>query len=214
MLPPYLDRLDPARQTAFKNLTAFSDEFVLAGGTAIMLQIGHRQSYDFDCFTKKTLEHDQILRKAKRIFGQQIEPHIRTHEMLSLKTPNLVEVTFVSHPFPFLKDPILSNSIPLFHLDDLAANKAYVVGRRPAWRDYVDLFILFKWDLYTIKSLIELAERKFTGEFSAKLFLEQLTYFSDINIVPVKFIKISYTPEEIKSFLENQVTAYLKKLIP
>lgn len=53
MLPPYLDQLDPARQDVFKKLVRFANEFTLGGGTAIMLQLGHRLSYDFDCFSPK-----------------------------------------------------------------------------------------------------------------------------------------------------------------
>jgi len=210
---PYLDRLDPARQEVFKQLAAFSNQFILAGGTAMMLQIGHRLSYDFDCFSEATLNHDAILRQAKRIFGSQIRPHIRTDEILSIKTLNNIEVTFVSHPFPILKKPVKTSSIPLFHLDDLAANKTHTIGRRPAWRDYVDLFFLLKWKLYNIGKLVKLAEQKFIGEFHDKLFLQQLTYYSDLEIVPTVFLKETYKTEEIKTFLEQQVEAYLKKVL-
>lgn len=46
----FLDQLDPERKRVFDKLAAFTDTFVLAGGTAIMLQIGHRKSFDFDLF--------------------------------------------------------------------------------------------------------------------------------------------------------------------
>lgn len=41
----FLDQLDSERKRVFDKLAAFADTFVLAGGTAIMLQIGHRKSY-------------------------------------------------------------------------------------------------------------------------------------------------------------------------
>jgi len=50
MSPLFLDQLDKERRQVFKKLKVFSSSFVLAGGTAIMLQIGHRLSYDFDLF--------------------------------------------------------------------------------------------------------------------------------------------------------------------
>lgn len=211
--PPFLDRLDSERQTVFKKLTAFSDRYTLAGGTAIMLQIGHRLSYDFDIFAieKPT---DNLLKKIKHVFGNQIKPHLRTDEILSIKTSSDIEVTFVWHPFSILQKPIQSGYLPLFHLDDLAANKAYTIGRRGAWRDYVDLFFLVKWNLYSIENLINLANKKFVGEFHDKLFLEQLIYFDDIEAIPTKFLKESYADTEIKSFLEQQVEMYLKKVLP
>jgi len=87
--------------------------------------------------------------------------------------------------------------------NDLAANKAYNVGRRGAWRDYIDLFFLLKWKYYSIDKLIKLAELKFSGEFNSKLFLEQLVYFKDLTIATTDFLKESYTDSEIKEFLEK-----------
>jgi len=82
------------------------------------------------------------------------------------------------------------------------------------WRDYVDLFFFLKWRFYSIKKIIALAKEKFGGEFNEKLFLGQLVYFDDIKIVPTVFLKESYTDDEIKSFLEKEVEAYIKKILP
>lgn len=68
MLPQYTELLDPERQIVFNRLKQFAGDYILACGTAIMLQIGHRFSYDFDCFTKKELS-PYILIKAKKVFG-------------------------------------------------------------------------------------------------------------------------------------------------
>ena len=45
--------------------------------------------------------------------------------------------------------------MPLFNIYDLASNKAYSMGHRPAWRDYVDIFFILKKGtrLETIKIL-------------------------------------------------------------
>lgn len=212
MLLPYLDRLDPERQQVFKKLKRFSEKFVLAGGTAIMLQTGYRLSFDFDCFTSAALS-PTILRKARDTFGRILLPTLRTSEQLTLTTEKGVGVTFVYHPYKSLRRPIPTESIPVFQMDDLAANKAYTIGRRGVWRDYIDLFFLLKWKLYDLGTIISLAEKKFNGEFSDKLFLEQLSYFTDIEIVPTTFLKESYEPAEIKAFLERKVRKYVRKIL-
>lgn len=212
MLPPFTDLLDSARKDAFESLSVFAPTFVLAGGTAIMLQIGHRHSYDFDCFCQKPLP-DRLLLKIKKHFGSNIVVTTDEEWMISFRTKTGVDISFVYHPYPLIKQPIRTTSIALFHMDDLAANKAHVIGRRPAWRDYVDLFFLLNMNLYSIASLIRLAGEKFKGEFNPKLFLQQLVYFNDIKIVETVFMKKSFTPEEIKSFLEKQVEQYLKKTL-
>lgn len=208
-----MDQLNPERLKVFDKLAAFSDRFVLAGGTAIMLQIGHRLSYDFDCFCETDLP-PTTLRRAKNIFGSSILPRVNTSDQISFSALPGIEVTFVYHPYLPLKQKIQTASLPIFHLDDLAANKAYTIGRRGAWRDYVDLFFLLKRGLYDIPGIIDFAEKKFAGEFNPKLFLEQLTYFSDLQIVPIEFLKESYAPSEIQSFLESQVESYVKTILP
>ncbi len=212
-LPPYTDQLDSARRDVFEHLGAFSGSFILAGETAMMLHIGHRRSYDFDSFTQKKLPKT-LRHQVRKLFGSSIITEVDEEWMLTVRTKTGVEVSFVQHPYPLLQNPIKTPSISLFHMDDLAANKANVIGRRPAWRDYVDLFTLLKWNLYSIGQIIQLAEKKFTGEFNPKLFLQQLVYFDDIKIVETQFLKESYTYEEIKTFLAGQVDAYLATVLP
>lgn len=213
MLPLFLDRLNSERQTAFKKLAAFAPPFVLAGGTAIMLQIGHRKSFDFDCFCETGTLPANLLQKIRRVIGNSVTVRRKTTELITVVTPEQIEITFVCHPYKPLQKPVKTPGIPLFHLDDLAANKAYTLGRRPAWRDYVDLFFFMKQKIYSIEKVIELAEKKFGDEFNSRLFCQQLTYFDDVTIVETEFLKQSYAVAKIQSFLGNQVKTYLKAAV-
>lgn len=209
-----MGQLDKERRLVFQKLKAFANNFVLAGGTAIMLQIGHRLSYDFDCFYERWELPMNTLTRVHRIFGEDIILKLQTSEMITITTKKNVDVSFVSHPFKILHPLVRTNSMSLFHLDDLAASKAYTVGRRNTWRDYVDLFIFMKWKLYSLEKIIELAKQKFGGEFNEKLFVGQLSYFDDVDIVSTIFLKEPYTEKEVKSFLEQSVENYLKKILP
>lgn len=211
MLPPYMDLLDPERQQVFNLLKKISPRFVLAGGTALMLQLGHRFSFDFDCFSEQDLPPN-LLAKIKKAFGRNIYLQLKTTEMISVKVLQDIEVSFVWHPYKPIRPPVKTGSIDLFHPDDLIANKAYTLGRRNAWRDYADLFYTLCQEIYSLEKIISLAEEKFKGEFNAKLFLGQLTYFKDIEIVPIKFVKTQFTSSQIKSFLEKEVEKYLHTL--
>lgn len=214
MLPLFTDQLDKERRLVFQQLKAFENNFVLAGGTAIMLQIGHRLSYDFDCFCETWELPLNILAKIHKVFGHKILLKLKTSEMIILSTEQKIDISFISHPFRILRPKIKTDSIGLFHLDDLAASKAYTVGRRNTWRDYVDLFCFIKNKIYSLDKIIELAKQKFGGEFNEKLFVGQLSYFSDIDIVSTIFLKKTYTDNEIKSFLSQSVEDYLKKILP
>lgn len=207
----YTDLLGKERQKIFKLLKHFSKDFVLAGGTAMMLQLNHRISYDFDCFTNKEIS-SYLLPKIKKIFSVNINIELKTSEMILIKTKEKVDVSFVWHPYPFLQHPVRTESLSIFHLDDLIANKAYTVGRHNTWRDYVDIFYVLNAKIYSLSDIISLAKKKFEGEFNEKLFLGQLTYFKDIRILPIDFVHKSHTPKEIQSFLEMKVEEYIKSL--
>lgn len=207
---PYLGLLSLERQKIFELLKKFSPAFALAGGTAMMLQLGHRLSFDFDCFSQEELPF-YLLPKIKRVFGTPLMVVLKTSEMLIVKTKNNVDVSFMWYPYKPLRPALKTGSLDIFHLDDLVTNKAYTVGRRNTWRDYVDLFYVLYKNIYTLEKIISLAERKFKGEFNPKLFLGQLTYYKDLEIVPIQFIKTQFSSSQIQLFLERQVEQYLKK---
>lgn len=139
----HFEIFNEARKSAFRRLAEFKDVGILAGGTAISLQLGHRYSYDFDVFTSKLIVKN-LSTKVTKAFGRNIQKLVDSPEEFSFLTLKKVKISFVHFPFSGLHRPIKTKTIPLFNLKDLASNKAYVVGRRGEYRDYVDLFFLLK----------------------------------------------------------------------
>ena len=75
-------------------------------------------------------------------------------------------------------------------------------------------FFLIKWKYYSINAIVDLAEKKYGGEFNSKLFAKQLTYFEDVEVRPTVFLKESYSEKEIKSYLAKQAQNYIKTAFP
>ena len=80
--------------------------------------------------------------------------------------------------------------------------KAYALGRRAKWKDYVDLYFILR-DHHTILEISTKATEIFKGDFNTKLFREQLCYFEGINYDEVVEYLIPSPPsdEEVKTFL-------------
>lgn len=205
----YTNILSQKQQKVYSKLSNFSDDFVLAGGTALMLQINHRKSFDFDCFSQNPLKKT-LLRKAKKVFGNEINVRIDNSDLLLFTTPEGVKVDLVHHPYAPLHKTVKSEPISLFNIADIASNKAYTIGRRATCRDYVDLFFLLKNNYISLKKVITDAKKRFGGEFNEKLFLEQLVYFDDLQIVHVEFLQEKYTEPEIKNYLNKIVENHTK----
>lgn len=93
---------------------------------------------------------------------------------------NNVKITFFQYPFAINAPHKFDNIFKLPSLLDLAAMKAYALGRRSKWKDYVDLFFITKYN-YSLMEIIRRAEELFQELFSEKLFRSQLCYFDDVD---------------------------------
>ena len=96
---------------------------------------------------------------------------------------------------------------------DIATDKAFTVGRRNVWRDYVDFYFLLSQSGITIQSIITDAQKRFGNEFAPKLFLEQLVYTDDIVDTTIEFVGNPVSKDTIKTFLKNTVKATLDQLL-
>lgn len=180
----------------------FKREYYLVGGTAIALHIGHRRSIDFDLFKPSELNISRILQKI----NAENLPFVvtrRVTEQLNLIINN-VKITFFQYPFPISPSCQFNDIIKLPDLLSLAAMKAYALGRRSKWKDYVDLYFILK-NHYSIEEISQRASEIFGALFSEKQFRSQLCYFVDIDYTEaVEYLATPIQPEEIKEYLQEK----------
>lgn len=156
----------------------FSRNFGLVGGTAIALQIGHRHSVDFDLFTEKPFTNFNI---KKRILGRKgISNIFKDEEGQYTFLINDVQFTFFHYPYKIDFSKKFEDIVKFPNLLTLAAMKAFALGRRSKWKDYVDLYFIIR-DHHPIKNIIIRGRKMFGNEFNEKLFRSQLAYFEDVN---------------------------------
>lgn len=156
----------------------FRREYYLVGGTAIALYLGHRRSIDFDLFKLSSINHKRNLDKIAASGFSHVVTR-RVTEQMNLVV-NDVKVTFFQYPFPVTPTIQFQSFFRIPSLLQLAAMKAYALGRRSKWKDYVDLYFLLK-DHFTISDISECATQLFGELFSEKMFRSQLCYFEDVD---------------------------------
>ena len=182
----------------------FSKRFTLVGGTAIGLQIGHRRSIDFDLFSAKLIKPQGIKNKLKNLdvnFDVVHEEYDQLHVMI-----DDVKLTFFTFPYEINKQEALDNIIRMPDLLNLGAMKAFALGGRAKWKDYVDLYFLLKYYM-PLPEIEQTAIDMFGGAFSTKLFRQQLSYFKDINYdEEVVYLSENPSKSEIKAFLISTST--------
>jgi len=180
----------------------FKREFYLVGGTAIALYLGHRRSIDFDLFKSGRLVLNRILNKVSD-FKEPYSVSRRVEEQLNL-TINEVKFTFFEYPYPVEVNYKFEDIIKLPDLLNLSAMKAFALGRRAKWKDYVDLYFIIK-DHYSVKEISETADKIFGQLFSEKLFRAQLSYFDDIDYSEgIEFLISQPSDKTIMDFLSKK----------
>ncbi|TSC95365.1 MAG: hypothetical protein Athens101410_615 [Parcubacteria group bacterium Athens1014_10] len=184
----------------FKNFP----EFYLAGGTALALQIGHRISIDFDLFSKKDIPSN-FLNKVEKIFrDKKLEVIVNNSEQLSLNVSK-TKVDFVKYSFPLIFKPIKFQCVNILKIPEIAAMKAYTLGRRGTLKDYIDLYFLLGEKHISLKKIIEIAQKKYKEKFDPRLFLEQLIYLDDIEDIEIQFLRGKITKIKLQKFFEKEI---------
>ena len=119
---------------------------------------------------------------------------------------NSVKVTLFSYPYQIAFPSHFDKIISLPELLDLAAMKAFALGRRAKWKDYVDLYFILK-NHYGLRQISGRTFKIFGKLFSEKLFRQQLCFFNDINYSEkVEFVSDAVSDEEMKMFLTDIAT--------
>jgi len=174
----HLEILNEQQVKLLPILKSFNKDFGLAGGTAIALHIGHRKSVDFDLFSFKSINGLSIQRKVLQA-KRNIERVFVDEQGEFTVLIDGVKVTFLQYPFKFdFQEGIEVIKVP--DLLTLAALKAYALGRRAKWKDYVDMYFILS-NYFSMKDVVQKTSIVFGNNFNEKIFREQLAYFKDID---------------------------------
>ncbi len=160
-------------------LKKFKDDFGLVGGTAIALHIGHRESIDFDMFSPGEFDNAKIRRRLASA-GKKPDTIIRDEAGQFTLITDGVHMTFFEYPFPIEYSESFEDWLRLPTLLTLGAMKAFALGRRSKWKDYVDLYFIMS-NHHSLEDISRKAEDLFGREYNAKLFREQISYFDDVS---------------------------------
>lgn len=202
-----LSVLDNKRKELLPLLKGFKDEFYLAGGTALALQIGHRKSDDFDFFSFEHFKIQSLQKKIDSLFDKSSLSIIQLEkDTLSIIVNGDIKISFFDIKQKILL-PVSENKwFNICNELEIGAMKIAAL-LRAAYRDYVDLYYLLK--KYNLEEILSICEKKYTG-FEKSVYLKALLSYDDIEITPIQYLQgKEKKPEEIFSFIEKQTNLFL-----
>ncbi len=155
--------------------------FYLAGGTALALHLGHRQSRDLDLFTRQPMAVLPPLPGMDEALGSyhRVEWELNTREQISWRLDG-VSVTLLAYPFAHRFPLHAWRGLSVADARDVAVQKAYTLGRRAQARDYLDLHAALTGGVLSLDDVLQWGPATYGDAFSPRLFLQQLTYTRDV----------------------------------
>lgn len=193
-------------QTVLKRISEIINEhrFILAGGTALALRLGHRISVDLDFFTRNKFSTDVIFRQLKEA-GLNPEVLQEEEETLTVMIDG-VKVSMFHYPYPFLDACSKTGDITIAGTGDIASMKITAISQRGAKRDFIDLYFILQ-----VVPFFKIAENvigRFGPERINPVHIgKSLVYFNDADSDPEPQYLIKKPPkwEDIKKFFKRNV---------
>jgi hypothetical protein len=153
---------------------AFND-FVLVGGTALALQLGHRISVDIDLFSTEAFDQNKLLDYLRTDYNFELDFISKN----TLKGEiNGVQLDCIAHQYPWINALYLEENIRMASFEDIAAMKLNAIaGNGTRLKDYID--IAFLSGKISFSQMLKGYETKYNS--NPIIPVKAISYFDDIN---------------------------------
>jgi len=174
----YYDVLSEERLKILPLLKNFREDFYLAGGTALALQVGHRDSNDFDFFSSQDINTISLFEKIKEVFpGYELLKIQEEKNTLTIIINKDIKLSFFSYFYSLVEPLIEDDNFRLASIIDIGCMKLSAIVSRATNKDYVDIYYVLQQ--ISLEKLLDSAQKKMP-ELDRNLIIKSLVYFDDI----------------------------------
>ena len=181
MFTPRIEILPPPQRALWGELGPTPKAFVLYGGTALALRLGHRRSEDFDFFSSATFSPDTLLRELSYLQDAKVVQRAENTLTCIVERQGCIQLPFfgglelwrVREP-----DAAPENGIGVASLVDLAGCKVAVVQQRAETKDYLGLAAILESGL-SLTTALAAAKTIYGRQFNPEISLRALTSFNE-----------------------------------
>jgi len=205
----HFEILPPAQKRVWDVLAKRADElrtggYYLAGGTALALHLGHRQSVDFDFFSQQRESAAAAMTWLEEIADFTIRD--RDRETIHGNIEEVKLSLIGAYRYPLLEQPSNVDGVQVAGPLDIGVMKLIAITNRATVRDYIDIAALVRrgWELPV---LLQAGIKKYGPSFNPMVPLRTLTAFADLeDEMPVMLDEsLSHSWKEILQAAVRQV---------
>ena len=197
--------IDGKRFKLLKNITETISmpNFYMIGGTSLSIQLGLRESYDFDFCVPNNFNNEILLNELQNLGEMEVKQNQKGTCDVIL---NGVQVSFFYYPNPIIKELIIPKEMPKLQMAsilDIAVMKIVAIGGRGAKRDFFDLYnILIKKNI-NVEELAQGLIHKYGKNINYANVIMGLSYFEDAEQEILSKTFVEYDWNEIKNFFRR-----------
>lgn len=156
--------------------TPLANEFYLAGGTALALQLGHRLSVDLDYFSQTQSDIPALaepLRRALKAFAPVLADSAWGNLVF---LAGEVRVGFYGYGYDLVRPLLQTEAGRLASVEDIALMKMDALLARASRKDFYDLYFIGRQ--IPLRELFDMAAQKYPGvrDFEAQV-VKHMAYF-------------------------------------
>lgn len=182
---PRLEILPVAQRRLWPELAETPAEFTLYGGTAIALRLGHRQSADFDFFSRESFEPGALLSEIPYLRGAALRQAAPNTLSANVDRGGVVQLSYfgglgIGQVAPAEK--VDGPGFKVTSLIDLAGMKAALLPQRVELRDYLDIHALLTKPKIPLSEMLAAATVIDGSQFNALISLKAITYHKDFTL--------------------------------
>ncbi len=200
----YTETVEPDTLSLIQSLQSKSyvNDFLLVGGTALALQLGHRTSTDIDLFINERFDTELLLNELRVDYKVRIRQQMKHAILVDIAD---IKTDFVFQPSEIIGDIIYQENVRMASLKDIAAMKISAITARGRKRDFIDLYCLMLH--HPLPELIDFFLKKYK-DATAMLAIRSLFYFEDAenDFDPKCFFKYDWNT------VKKTITTAAKKL--
>ena len=179
---PRLDILPAAQRRLWPELSEVPDEFVLYGGTALALHLGHRTSIDFDFFSGRPLDLAELEAGTAFLTNAKVIQREKNTLSVIVERGEPIKVSFFGVPKLMPPHIIRENNLKIASLLDLAGTKLSVIPMRAEAKDYFDVDAMIRLGEISLPTALAAAQALYGPNFNPELSLKALSFFDDGNL--------------------------------
>jgi hypothetical protein len=177
---PRLAALPPAQRALWPELKQVPRQFVLYGGTALALRLGHRQSEDFDLFADAPVNPEELLETLPLLKGATVRQKAPNTLTAVVHRADPVKVSFFGLSLRRVGEPDLTDDgvTRVATLRDIGGCKMAVIQGRSEAKDYLDIYALLRQGL-EVAEMLGAAQAIYGEQFFPMITLKALAWFKD-----------------------------------